>query len=535
MKKLILLTFLLICLSEGKSQPANINISNTTLFGGEPFLAINPLNPNNIIISWIALDISTGFRGTIKTKASFDGGQTWGNTNNLPHMSPTWHSADPSMAFRKNGTIYLSYVDYRESPDSGGVYITHSNNGGISWSTPTRAWNANTEDPTKLPLDRPWLAVDNSTTTTQGMFYMSTKPAPWILAPNRAYLKSSADSGANWINYRYIDTIGHLIGSAIQAPMAAICVAADGAVCLAYPSYVISQSVFPKIYFAKSYNKGGTFQYYDMLVNPASVPAPNNYKLGYNMHANPNNANQLTACFINNTYGDPDVFIISTNNGGLSWSSPVRVNDDLLSNGKGQDLAWVTYSSNNKLLAVWRDKRNGSGSGFYQPSDVYCAVSLNNGASFQPNIRLSNISAAHDTILTQNGNDFLSCELKNDTIYAAWGDVRTGKLNIYFAKTSINTGLGIKPQIINSAEVPRVQLYPNPVSDKINLIITDELAKEIRITIYSTEGKVVLSVIETIKNKKVVFETKDLTNGIYILKTEIKDKAPEELRFIINK
>lgn len=517
----------------GFSQPANINISNTTVFGGEPYLAINPVNPNNIIISWIALDLTTGLRATIKTKVSFNGGQTWANSYNHPHMSSTWGSADPSLAFRKNGTVYLSYVDYRQSPDSGGVYITHSNNGGITWSTPTRVWNANTEDPSKLPLDRPWLAVDNSTTTTQGMFYITTKPAPWIPAPNRAYLKTSADSGANWSNYRYIDTTGHLIGNSIQAPMAAVCVAADGALCLAYPSYQLSQSVFPKIYLAKSYNKGGTFQYYDMLVNPATVPAPNNYKLGYNLTANPKNAAQMAACFINYTLGDPDVYVITTNNGGISWSTPVRVNDDLISNGKAQDLAWITYSSNNKLLVVWRDKRNGSGTGFYQPSDVYCSVSNNNGTSFQSNIRLSNVSAPHDTILTQSGNDFLSCELLNDTVYASWGDVRTGKLNIYFAKTSITTGLGIESKIINHDPLQEVMVYPNPASGELHCFVTDPAVKKMMITLYDAEGKIIFSAEADIIDQKFTTALHSLKNGIYFMTTAIKGRLPEEHKIMI--
>ncbi|MBK7667123.1 MAG: hypothetical protein IPJ32_07060 [Sphingobacteriaceae bacterium] len=122
----------------------------------------------------------------------------------------------------------------------------------------------------------------------------------------------------------------------------------------------------------------------------------------------------------------------------------------------------------------WRDKRNGTGTGFYQPSDIYCSVSLNNGASFQSNIRLTNISAAHDTVLTQDGNDFLSCELVNDTIYATWGDVRTGKLNIYFAKTSIATGLGLEPILLNGEDAPSVLVYLNPTSDKLKISVKDE-------------------------------------------------------------
>lgn len=532
MKKLII--SLLICaFFKGISQPTNTNISNTTVFGGEPYLVINPNNPNNIIIAWMALDITTAFKMTIKSKVSFDGGQTWGNTYNHPHLSSTWGSADVSMCFRKNGTVYLSYIDYRQSPDSGGVYITHSTNGGVTWSSPTRAWNANSEDPTKVPLDRPWLAVDNSTATTQGSFYMTTKPAPWIPAPNRAYLKASADSGANWSTYRYVDTTNHLIGPSIQAPMAALCVAADGALCIAFPSYLISQSVFPKIYFAKSYNKGASFQYYDLLVNPSAVPSPNNYKLGYNIVANPNNANQLAACFISNQNGDPDVYITTTNNGGLNWSTPVRVNDDGLSNGKAQDLAWVSYSNNNKIVAVWRDKRNGAGTGFYQPSDMYCSVSLNNGTSFLPNIRLSNVSVAHDTILTQNGNDFSSCALNNDTIYAAWGDVRTGKLNIYFAKTSIATGMGVLPILVNK-ETQSVLFYPNPSNGNISYKFIDEKINFGQVVIFNSDGKIVFKgqIEKNTTHNRIELST--LKSGVYLIKFENEGVIIQQEKLIIS-
>jgi len=42
------------------SQPENINISSTSAFEGEPSLAVNPVNTKNIVIGWMALDLSTG-------------------------------------------------------------------------------------------------------------------------------------------------------------------------------------------------------------------------------------------------------------------------------------------------------------------------------------------------------------------------------------------------------------------------------------------------------------------------------------------
>lgn len=438
MTKALLSIFLsLFIISIGYSQPANTNLSNTLVFAGEPYLAINPVNPQNIVVAWMAADLSTGFIVAIKTKVSFDGGTSWGNQVIHPHMGTKWTSADVSIQFRRNGTLYINYIDSHQNPDSGGVFISHSLNGGITWSSPTESFNIMTDDPTKIPLDRPWLSVDNSSTVNDGIFYVTTKPAPWIPAPNRPYLKSSADSGLVWSPWRYVDTLNYLVGNNIQAPMATPATSADGALCIAYPSYLFSQSPYGKILFAKSYNRGSTFTHNDLLVNFPAV-ADTNYKLGYTLEANPGDANQLAYAFVGKFYGDPDIFVTASNNGGTTWSTPVRVNDDSLANGVGQDLVWISYQKNGDMLVTWRDRRNGTGTGFFQPSDIYCSVSKDNGASFLPNIRLSSVTAPFDSVLIKNGNDFMSCALVSDTVYAAWSDVRNTKLNIYFAKTPVN-------------------------------------------------------------------------------------------------
>src|ERR1700751_2523099 len=158
MKKIFLLLLTCACLFNLAAQVQNINISNSFYFDGEPYLAVNPANHKNMVIAWMGLTITSGVKISIKTKASFDGGLTWGSLNVKPHMSSTWGSADVSMAFRKDGTLFLSYIDYNAAKDSGGVFITKSTNGGVAWSTPVKVIDLH-EDPTKKPLDRPWLVV----------------------------------------------------------------------------------------------------------------------------------------------------------------------------------------------------------------------------------------------------------------------------------------------------------------------------------------------------------------------------------------
>ncbi len=81
--KFITIIFLLIVV--GKSFfGQNKNISEGNIFDGEPYIAVNPLNSQNMVVAWIGFIDST--RGHIKTRATFDAGQTWSDVNIIKHI-----------------------------------------------------------------------------------------------------------------------------------------------------------------------------------------------------------------------------------------------------------------------------------------------------------------------------------------------------------------------------------------------------------------------------------------------------------------
>ena len=171
-------------------QGQNQNISNGNVFEGEPFLAVNPANPQNLVVAWMGFVLSSGVRPQIKTRSSYDGGNTWSDIVIMPHIQNTYQSADPTMAFDENGNLFLAYIDYQKDPDEGAVFLFKSVNGGLNWTGPTEIINADA-DGTKLPIDRPWLTINE----TGQHLYLTTKPAPWVPAPNRPYFSHSADGG----------------------------------------------------------------------------------------------------------------------------------------------------------------------------------------------------------------------------------------------------------------------------------------------------------------------------------------------------
>ena len=493
---------------------SNANLSNNAAFDGEPYIAINPKNHQNIVAAWMGLKLSSGlYRVAIKTRVSLDGGKSFSAANALPHMGSGFGSADVSMAFDKNGLLYLCYIDYKQQPDSGGVFVARSHDGGLNWDSPSKVIDAY-EGGNKRPLDRPWLVVDNSNTANSGTLYITTKPAPWIAPPNRNYYKASSDSGRTWTALANVDGGSHLVGNAIAAPMAAPATATNGNFCAIYPSYVSSQNVYPTFYLATSKNKGQTFSYTTVL---AAVPSPldTNYKAGYRLCTHPTDSEKMTFLTPVVAGGDVDIMAQRSNDGGQTWSARVRVNDDSLGNGKAQDMVWASYNEQGKLVVTWRDRRNANTLGFWDAGyDFYYAISSDNGQTFSANKKLTSQFVGFDSVLTANGNDFMSCVFYADTLYSVWGDTRTGKMNIFFTKTivSSNTNVGVK--LLNE-DVSLWSTFPNPAHEMLTILATKEMLGE-EVLLYDMNGKKLIN--DVIRQQEFSFPISKLAAGIYFLK-----------------
>ncbi len=501
LKKLHYIFLLLITFQTANSQTTNTNISNGILFDGEPYIAINPINSQNLVVGWMGLKFSNGqFRIAIKTRASFDGGNSWSTENILPHFGTGFGSADPSLAFDKKGLLYIAYIDYKQAPDSGGIYVARSFNGGLNWDLPTKVFDMY-DVANKRPIDRPWLVVDNSNTNNSGALYITTKPAPWITPPNRNYFKVSSDSGYTWTSIANIDGGTHLVGNFIAQPMAAPTTTINGKFCAAYPSYVTSQNPLPAYYLATSRNKGQTFSY-ATIIAAAPTPIDSNFKNAYRLTANPIDSNKMVFLLPNAMNGDVDIMALHSNDGGQTWSNNVRVNDDTISNGKAQDMVWGAYNEQGKLVVTWRDRRNATASGFWNAGyDFYYATSTDNGVTFSKNQKLTSQFVAFDSVLTQNGNDMMGCVYHGDTLYSVWGDTRTGKLNIFFSKTiaSTNTNIGIS---LIAGEQYQWKIFPNPTNDYLNVSTTNEMLGR-EISIFDAKGKKIFSQVITESNFKI--------------------------------
>ncbi|MEW6467349.1 MAG: T9SS type A sorting domain-containing protein [Bacteroidota bacterium] len=502
MKKTLLLASLLISLSS--LSQSDQNITGSTPRETEPYIAVNPANPSNLIAAWMSLT----FPFKIVTKASFDGGVTWGNVNYLPHFSSSFTitSADVSIAFNSAGTAFISYVDYKITLDSGFVRVARSSNGGVSWDPPVNAIDALSQP--DLPVDRPWIVCDQSSSPYSGRLYLLSKSYWGAAPPHKIWLSISSDSGATFSPIVRLDNpiaIGSLTNIMVTPT-----VGADGTFYGAYMSWDTSQSPFVRMICTRSTDGGSTFTQ-STIGFPVSGSAITDtlYQGSYSLSANPADPNNLVFQVTDARNGDPDILALNSNNAGLSWYAvPIRVNDDSLGNGIGQDMSWGAFAPNGVYAVAWRDRRNGL------PNDtsdfeIYTAVSLDGGATFKPNFCLS--SAQSPYINITRGNDFLGLCLSGNYLFAAWSDLRNGNPNredIYVRKVSINTLASADDSGISGNGI---SVFPNPNPGEFTL----NLDRSSTVAICDLYGRQLL--LTGLDKGNTLLKT-DLAGGTYVLR-----------------
>ncbi len=508
----IIFLTLILCLNNGFSQDQNI--SNATVFEGEPYLAINPINSNNIVLAWMGFVFQNSPRLSIKIKSSFDSGLTWNSTITMPHIVPTYKSADPSLAFDQNGNLFLSYIDYRESPDSGGVYLFKSADGGLNWGAPTLMIDAYA-DGDKRPIDRPFLIINEA----GDKLYLTSKPAPWIPAPNRPYFVSSSDFGQTWSPFRYLDTTDYLVGPLIQGPFAPATCSAN-IFHSVYPSYLSTQNVFPQYILASSSDNGNDFTYNSVYAGLNSAQN-DSAKISYKLIQNPVNISHLAFIFPGGNFGDFDIFYTESFNAGINWSEPIRLNDDLQGNGKMQDMLWADFDNDGDIVVSWRDRRNAEGIGFNKASEYYASYRDKDSINFSINFKLSDSLVNYNNILNSSGNDFMGMEIENDTIFAAWANTRDGSLDIWFSKINAKNGLVNSLNLISS-DSKYISIFPNPSTSLFNIEMIDKsLIEEYKLI--NTLGEIIYS--EKINKNSFNVDLNGKAKGIYFIELNNKGKT----------
>ena len=475
------LSWLILPLAAQNDIPVNPNLT----WNGEISLAVNPQDPANLVAAWMKLTTFTTV--SIAISYSTDSGSTWSDPVYLPHFSSAFTSADPTIICSGNGIFYFGYIDYNNiAVDAGSVYVTKSTDGGKTWSTPVQAIDISAAP--DQPIDRPWLAIDNSGAITHGMIYLVTKSYKSAAATHHIYLVKSGDEGLTWSTARVLDDI--LPVGATSNTMGVPCVTMNGALVVNYLSYDPPLSFHVRDVIIKSYDEGQTFSgiiISELPYSSAIPPEDSLFQYSYDLSANPVDSNNLVHVFTDRRNGDWDIWVNYSLDAGETWSVTARLNDDAVANGIGQDMCWGGFSSNGIYVTLWRDRRDGS-TGQLSPYRIYGSYSSDQGVSFSPNFAFSQTLAPLSIPVT--GNDFLGTVMGDSAIYGIWADKRNGLNQEYFNHRKIPGTSGIPVPADNHPG----QIIPSVINSiyvVVNHALTDRKTN-FQVTVYDLLGNCVI-------------------------------------------
>jgi hypothetical protein len=461
-------------------QAADNPINANATFNGEQSLAVDPTNPAHLVVAWMKYHVFPSPAGmVIAVSSSSNGGASWSAPIEIPHFRAHWSSADPTLAFKSDGSLYLGYIDAKGANDSSSVFVRKSTNGGLSWGAASKVIDY--FDLADLAVDRPWMAVDNSGGTYDGNVYVVTKSLKYDVPPHHMYLMRSIDGGNTWSAPLLVD---NAIPSGSVLAMGVPAVSVSGKLHIAYVFY--NPPALPGFALVTSTN-GGLSLSSSTVGTYTTNPTTNDTLLqgSYKLCANPTNANNMVLVSTRKLTSDWDIYALNTNDGGQSWSAPQRICTDAAGNGNNQDMVWANFSGTGKFAAVWRDRRANSGAQ-NQPYKIWGNYSLDGGATFSAaDFQLSQTDGP--LMIPVDGNDFIGCAVSDSVVYATWTDKRNNNTNQLF----INKFRFPSVTSLNSNSVPDAKdlIFPNPNNGAFTLKF--ESNGEKKIEIFDANGKLI--------------------------------------------
>jgi hypothetical protein len=429
----------------------------TTADQHEPTLAVDPTNPNNVIAA--AKDWRTGPK-QVWHYLSTDGGRTWadGHIAGLPTELP--NQSDPVLVFDAMGTAYMALIGYNQNDFSvGGIFVARSRDKGRTWDVPVLV-AANSAD---VFNDKEWITIDRSTNpTTRGNIYVT-----WTLfrrlGRNRErgdiVISRSTDGGRTFSEPVAVNLQGQ-----VQNQGSWPAVGPNGEVYVLYYTDVPADEN-DALYVARSTDGGQTFPQVRKAANVRRPPSPlpgSRFRMFVlpSMAVDPRNG---TVYVTWNDYraGEADVLLVTSTDGGSTWSTPKRVNDDPASQRRDQFFPAAIAGPDGTLHLLWLDRRDDPANRRFVP---YYARSTDGGNSFSTNIRIA--AAASDPDVGFEGvliGDYIALDVSSDgsRVYAAWVDTRNGHQDIYFSAFDARQATGV-PVAPSFTTTPTPLMVPSP-------------------------------------------------------------------------
>jgi hypothetical protein len=338
------------------SDPLAVTACNGELQGGvvyrnsetEPYIAVNPVNPNNMIAAWHQDRWSTGGAQGLGAAYTFDGGATWSQVN-IPFTRCSGalagsagdfeRASDPWISFSPDGTAHYMALVFDDSVSENGMASATSLDGGVTWSEPVPIKISPAQDPVFASL------FHDKNTLTADPFDPNLVYATWTLfrlGSTTLLFSRSTDGGRSWKAPRPINNFEKIrpAEGVIFRQGAQIVVLPDGTLVNAFYRILFNQKTLQVTLdeaFFRSYDQGRHWEKTDTRVSDLFSAVAIDLELGVPVR----DAGELPDIAVNgqtgdlymawqdtrfNPLGQVGVVVARSTDGGSTWSAPVPVN-----------------------------------------------------------------------------------------------------------------------------------------------------------------------------------------------------------------
>lgn len=403
-----------------------------------------------------------------------DGGASWNST-----VTPTvWgFDFDPCVAIGTTGTVFAGSVGstttYSYPQADTGVFVRGSHDGGASWSSATTVEAFQGGGVTTVPYDdKTMMACDQSAPSPySGRLYVTWQRDATDWTHSEIYTAFSNDLA---VSFSAPVKVNDLPTGASLANAAEPAVSPDGTVAVAWidtnqpqTGVIPGQIMFDRsadggvtwgtdvtvttmMRVAKNPDFGGPYGSWRANSFPALAIDPSDGRYAYIVYTgDPDGPSPLGP-------DDGDIHLMRSADSGATWSGPVRVNDDVGTNGQFDP--WVSVNPSGTVSVAWYDRRLDVGDIHL---DVYLATSTDRGVTFSANQRVNDtqIVLAQDLVIGSDDNawfgEYLGLDSDATNAYLAWTDTRNGERDIYFDSVAFGApGGDTTPPVTTLTTVP---------------------------------------------------------------------------------
>ncbi|MGD8378473.1 MAG: pre-peptidase C-terminal domain-containing protein [Gammaproteobacteria bacterium] len=385
--------------------------------------------------------------GTQALYFSTDGGSTW-TYNCAPWPSSigsgsysSHFGSDPTAAFDSNGNAYMAYmlISSNSSSNTSAIVVARTTDNGASW----QPWGTVVNNLTNSSVfdDKEMMAID----TTSGQAHSHSNRVYVIWDENNVERVAYTDDGSSWTT-NVVESGGY--SNDIGGDLA---IGPDGTV---YAIWNRSGSTSESTVFAKSTDGGSTWTSPSVLTSHrllsfgSNNTPPAQDQRGINAFGSIAVDTDASSSYYGNLYvaytdfpsgtssgTNLNVYVQRSTDGGSTWSSAQKVNDD--SGSATQFFPWIaTDPTSGKVVVSWYDTRNDANN---RKTQIYMAYSTDGGSTFSGNQKVTQASSEFtnstvdymDENSTDNPNynanqygDYAQITIVNGVAHPIWTDSR---------------------------------------------------------------------------------------------------------------